>query len=402
VAFISELQRDFDVKQVELSATKSRTRSKVLVVIHPKEYLTPLSLRSNQFVLRGGQLIAFVDPFARWTGRRFQTEDCRRKAVPRSTNCSKPGCGFASGESRRDLEYAAQMRGERNPTVLALNETAVNKRRRRDGRRGQSVMAFSGGFSGSSAAGLTRTDLLKSSKRSQLVDAMMASFGAAQIANDFKASGTEYPLASVWPVVSRPHSRRANRSPPSRNQRAETEEKPADKSFLKESAQPTTVVLVGDADMIQNEVGGARIADARWTAADHSDEWQPRLRAGRSRTTGRRQQPDRRAQPRFAERPFTVVQKMQADAEGNYRSKIKELETSLSETQRKVNELQRSKDAGQRFILSPEQQQELANFRKTEGDVKTQLKEMRRKLRAKIDSLENRIKWINIAGMRRS
>jgi hypothetical protein len=99
------------------------------------------------------------------------------------------------------------------------------------------------------------------------------------------------------------------------------------------------------------------------------------------------------------ERPFTVVQKMQADAESNYRSKIKELETSLSDTQRKVNELQRSKDAGQRFILSPEQQQELTNFRKTEGDVKTQLKEMRRKLRVEIDSLENRIKWINIAGM---
>ncbi len=90
---------------------------------------------------------------------------------------------------------------------------------------------------------------------------------------------------------------------------------------------------------------------------------------------------------------------MQADAEANYRSKIKELEGSLAETQRKVNELQRSKDANQRFILSPEQQQELANFRETEAKVKTQLKEMRRQLRAEIDSLENRIKWINIAGM---
>jgi phage shock protein A len=90
---------------------------------------------------------------------------------------------------------------------------------------------------------------------------------------------------------------------------------------------------------------------------------------------------------------------MQADAESNYRSKIKELETSLSDTQRKVNDLQRSKDAGQKFILSTEQQQELTNFRKTEADVKTQLKDMRRKLRSEIDSLENRIKWINIAAM---
>ncbi|MFL6569080.1 MAG: hypothetical protein ACJ8LI_07905, partial [Chthoniobacterales bacterium] len=99
------------------------------------------------------------------------------------------------------------------------------------------------------------------------------------------------------------------------------------------------------------------------------------------------------------ERPFTVVQKMQADAETSYRSKIKELETSLADTQRKVNDLQRGKESNQRFILSPEQQTELANFRKTEADVKTQLKTMRRQLRASIDSLENRLKWINIAGM---
>jgi TolA-binding protein len=99
------------------------------------------------------------------------------------------------------------------------------------------------------------------------------------------------------------------------------------------------------------------------------------------------------------ERPFTVVQKLQAEADASYRSKIKELEQSLAETQRKVNELQQNKDANQRFILSPEQQQELVSFRKKEAESKTQLKQMRKKLRSEIDSLENRIKWFNIAGM---
>jgi chaperonin cofactor prefoldin len=99
------------------------------------------------------------------------------------------------------------------------------------------------------------------------------------------------------------------------------------------------------------------------------------------------------------ERPFTVVQKLQADADANYRSKIKELETSLAETQRNLNELQKSKEGGQRFILSPEQQQELVNFRKKEADAKVQLKNMRKQLRSEIDSLENRVKWLNIAGM---
>jgi DNA repair exonuclease SbcCD ATPase subunit len=99
------------------------------------------------------------------------------------------------------------------------------------------------------------------------------------------------------------------------------------------------------------------------------------------------------------ERPFLVVQKLQAEAEASYQSKIKELENSLAETQRNVNELQRKKEGGQQFILSPEQQQELANFRKTEANVKAQLKETRKNLRSSIDSLENRIKWLNIAAM---
>ena len=90
---------------------------------------------------------------------------------------------------------------------------------------------------------------------------------------------------------------------------------------------------------------------------------------------------------------------MQADAEANYRTKIKDLEGSLAETQRNLSELQKSKEGGQRFILSPEQQQELVNFRKKEADVKVQLKDMRKQLRSEIDSLENRIKWLNIAGM---
>ena len=99
-------------------------------------------------------------------------------------------------------------------------------------------------------------------------------------------------------------------------------------------------------------------------------------------------------------RPFTVVKSMQAKAEENYRSKIKDLEQSLSDTQRRLGELQQQKkEAGQRFIMSPEQQAELEKFRATERDVKRQLKEVRKNLRKEIDSLENRTKWLNIAGM---
>ena len=90
---------------------------------------------------------------------------------------------------------------------------------------------------------------------------------------------------------------------------------------------------------------------------------------------------------------------MQARAESHYQDTIRQLESSLAETQRKLNELQQTKQNGQQFILSPEQQQEISNFRKKEASIKAQLKDERRKLRADIDSLENRLKWLNIAAM---
>jgi DNA repair exonuclease SbcCD ATPase subunit len=99
-------------------------------------------------------------------------------------------------------------------------------------------------------------------------------------------------------------------------------------------------------------------------------------------------------------RPFTVVQEMQAQAEASYRNKIKEIEDSLRETQTKLNELQSKKEKGQqRFILSPEQQAELEKFRKKEAEAKRELKEVRKNLRKDIDALENTLKWANIAGM---
>ena len=99
-------------------------------------------------------------------------------------------------------------------------------------------------------------------------------------------------------------------------------------------------------------------------------------------------------------RPFTVVRQMEEEAQKSLRSKIKELEDSLQETQSKLSELQRTKEQGQqRFVLSPEQQQEVANFRKKEGEVKRELKDVRKRLNKEIDSLKNRLTWVNIIAM---
>jgi hypothetical protein len=62
-----------------------------------------------------------------------------------------------------------------------------------------------------------------------------------------------------------------------------------------------------------------------------------------------------------------------------------------------LNEMQAKKEPGQRQILSPEQQSKIAEFQKKQRNTQRELRDLRKNLRQDVDSLENRLKWANIA-----
>ncbi len=91
---------------------------------------------------------------------------------------------------------------------------------------------------------------------------------------------------------------------------------------------------------------------------------------------------------------------METRANEKFQAEIKRLEESASEAQRKINELQQAKkDKDQRFILSQEQQSELAKLREQEGNTRKHLKQTQKDLRKEVVSLENHLKIYNIATM---
>jgi ABC-type uncharacterized transport system involved in gliding motility auxiliary subunit len=404
-AIITELQHDFNVKQVEMTADKIPDDIQVLVVIHPKAIPEAAQFAIDQFVLRGGRLVAFLDPKSV-----LDQMGEGMGAPPSSSNLDKLlkawGLSFDTSKVVADMNYLARTRQGRAPAILILTEKAMNKEDIVTADADNVIMAMAGAFSGTPAQGLKESVLVESSTNSQLVDGMMAQFGGESIATSFSPSGKEFPLAlrltgkfktafpEGKPKASKPAPDEEENSP---NDEKKPEEKPA--PALKQSTKETTVVLIGDSDIIQDQIAVREIQNPfgpRWIMPANGNlsfaqsvveqlSGDSDLIAMRSRAS--------------QERPFTVVKKIQADAEANYRSKIKELENSLTETQRKVNELQKGKENenGQRFILSPEQQAELANFQKKEGEAKAQLKTVRKQVRAEIDSLETRVKWLNIA-----
>jgi gliding motility-associatede transport system auxiliary component len=407
-AFITELQRDFNVEQVEVTADKIPDDIQVLVVIHPKGISDVTQYAIDQFVLRGGRLLAFLDP-RDMLDRMGQGMGAQASTSNLDKLLRAWGLTFETSKVVADMNYFARTRQGRAPAILLLTEKAMNKDDIVTANADNIVMAMTGSFSGTPAKGLKETVLIKSSPDSELIDGMMAQFGGESIATNFNPSGKEYPLAvrlSGEFKTAFPKGRPKAAKPAPEEDKSQPNEQKTNKEedkggpWLKESTKETSVVLVGDADMIQdplairamqNPFGGQRLimpANGNLAFAQGIVE----QLSGDSNLIALRSRASR-------ERPFTVVKKIQADAEANYRTKIKELETSLSETQRKVNELQKGKETGQKFILSPEQQQELANFQKKEVEVKTELRSVRKQLRAEIDSLETRIKWLNIAAV---
>jgi ABC-type uncharacterized transport system involved in gliding motility auxiliary subunit len=398
--FIGELRRDYTVKRVGLDPEKIDDDVKVLLVIHPRGIGERAQYALDQFVLRGGKLIAFLDPSA-YFDQLGQMGGMGGGGTPSSLDklLKAWGLSFDSGKVVLDMRYLTGAGARTLPTLLSLNDNAFDPHDVATARLGSLLMPFAGAFTGKPVEGLSETVLMKSSTYSQLVDSFAATAQGEAAIRGFKPSGTEYPLAVRL-------TGRFKTAFPEGRPKAEDEKKKAAKASeakpeaaqLKESAGENAVVLVGDSDFINDgaavqiqEIFGQRIVIPRngniAFAQALVDQFagDPALIKLRGRAS--------------AARPFTVIRDMEAKARQAYLGKIKDLEDNLGQTQEKLNALQKGKGQGAGAILSAEQQTELENFRRKAAETRLALKEVRRELRADSEALQFWTKVLNIALM---
>ncbi|MFT6619177.1 MAG: ABC-type uncharacterized transport system involved in gliding motility auxiliary subunit [Limisphaerales bacterium] len=403
---ITELKNDFEVTEVQLTAEEIPEDVDVLMVIHPRGITPATEFAIDQFVLRGGKLVAFVDPLS-IIDRQNNGANSQMGGGPQTSSgldklFAAWGVGFDKSKVVADQNFMTQTSGrngqpENNMTVLSLSQTAVNTNEVATSQISALLMAFAGSFSGTPTEGLTESVLLRSSAASQMVEGFLATMGAEAIANDFKPDNSEKKLGirlSGKFKTAFPEGK-PGATPPAPD--APVDEKKDD--HLKVSENENHVVLIADADMlfdqfcvrVQNFFGQRVVQplNANISLAQNVIEQM----AGDENLINARSRA-------IKNRPFTLIAKMRTEAEERYRSKIKDLEGELQETQRNLNELQRAKeDQNQKFILSPEQKAELAKFRELQVETNRKLKDLRKDLRREIDGLQNSLKWKNILAM---
>ena len=409
--FLSELRQNYVVHDIPMTTDKIDDNVSVLLVVHPQGISDQAQFAIDQFLLRGGKMVALLDPFSFVEA---QTAGPYGGAAGYDSTLDKllPAWGiqFSATKVLADPAFATQVQRESavqsDPTILSVTSDGINRQDALGAAINDLLLPFAGVFTGKPADGLKEDVLVKSSTQAGLVDAAMLQAGADAVRKGLKSDNISYPIAirlsgkfkTAFPS-GKPAPKASPEPSPSPESGAASSPSPTPKSeSLKEGQSAGGVILVGDADFPYDAIAGRTqqvltqtvfvpsngnlnfIQSCVEQLAGDSD-----LIGIRSRSSGNR--------------PFVVVNKMEAAAEEKYQSKIDQLEESLNQTRQKLASLQTGKQSDQRTLLSPEQQAEIKKFQENEAAVSQELKQVRKNLRQEIDSLQNDVKWIDIAGM---
>jgi len=385
----NELKREFDVKEVPMSAKEIDKDINVLLLVHPRDAQPETEYALDQFVLRGGKLIAFVDPYAY-----FDQAPQMPGVPPQPSSSTLPqlfkawGVQMDPGKVISDVVFASGGGQRFTPTVLSLNRSAFNRDDIVAGSIETLLYAFGGAFQVKSVEGIRVTELVRSSANSMLVDNANATRAGDEATKSFQPSGRSLPLAL----------RLTGKFKTAFPQGLKEKDKPiAGTPTLRESSGENSVTLVADVDLLADgaavdvqEVFGRRIVVPSNGNLAFALGMVEQVAAGdelislRSRTA--------------AFRPLTVVRELEAEAQKQYFGKIQSLEDELQKTTAKLQELQKAQGAAGKSVqlLSPEQQAELDRFRKTVAESRLALKEVRKNLRQDAESL---VFWTKVANI---
>lgn len=397
---IKELRRAYQVEELAAGASAVGADIDLLVLLHPKE-LSPETLYAiDQFVLRGGRLLAFLDPVCMVDLQNAQQQQ-HMAPVPSDLGVLLEawGVSFSGGKVVVDRKLATRLRTgngpELMPTVLSVTRAEIASEDPAAAALSNLVLFTAGAFSGKGAEGLAKTVLLRSSDDVQLMESFAIQRSPADIMKDFSSDDTPKELAVKLTGTFR------TAFPDGRPGAAAAGSEAADSApaeGLRESARPGAVVLVGDADMLydpfcvraSNFLGQEIVQplnDNINLALNMIDNLlgDSALFSIRSRQT--------------AARPFVRVREMEADAEKRFQDKIAKLENDLRKVQMEIQGMQRNREQGERELLSAEQRELLKQYRRKESEAKQELKAVRKQLRRDIDSLQNRLMLANTALM---
>jgi ABC-type uncharacterized transport system involved in gliding motility auxiliary subunit len=373
----------------------------VLLVAHPKNLTDEMLFAIDQYVLRGGHLLAFIDPWceADDSAGQFAFGAQRSSGLAKLLDAwgvESPSDLLAADESMALRVYLGEQRNaESLPYVvwLGCDERSLSRDDPITGGLKQVIVGTAGFIRAREGAqnALTITPLIRTTDK-----AMMMPRDALMIPPDPKALLKRYTPGSASLVLAARLGGKAKTAFPDGVPGEKKDDSPVP---LAESAGDVAVVLVADCDLL---------SDSMWVRVDNffgqqfarkiSDNADFVMSAldnlmGSSDLLAIRARRD-------TNRPFKVVEEMRLNADKRTLSELEVLQAKADETEKRLRELQAQRDDKDKGImLTPEQVAEIEKLRREQIETRRAIREAQRSLRADIERLGRHLKFINIALM---
>jgi ABC-type uncharacterized transport system involved in gliding motility auxiliary subunit len=398
---LSQIEQIFTLRNLTADVDHIDKDVDVLMIVHPKQLAAKTLYAIDQFVMRGGRVLLFIDPTS---GADTSGADPSNPMAAMTANHSSDlepllaSWGIAYdptkvvGDMGRGLEVRASMQSQPvlHIGVLGLHKADLNPNDVVTASLDSINMATSGWLAARQGAKTTFEPLIWSSNEAGPIPA--ARFVMLQdpsvLRDGFKPTGTRYALAAriTGPVESAyPQGPSADQKPPAGPPVA----------HLAKSMVPANIVVIADTDLLldymwvqSREMLGQRVAQVFANNGDLVANILDNL-SGSSALISIR------GRATFS-RPFEKVEALKRQADDRLRAKAQELEAELRQTQSKLTELQTKRTDQASLMLTPEQEQEIKKFTDEKTRVRKELRETQRSLDVDIDRLNSWLKVINI------
>lgn len=417
---VRQLREFFDLRTVEPTATAVPAEVDVLILVHPKNLGEATLYALDQFVLRGGRLIAFVDPHCEADDSGADPSNpFAGMNAPKNSDLGRlftawgvrlvPAKVVGDRQTALVVNASSQRGGqERVPFVpyLQLGKDYMNTGDVVTGELQDLKMGLAGALEQlPEAGGFEFVPLIQTSAEAMLIDASKLSFfpQAQDLLKDYQperaytlAARVRGRFATAFPEgkpAAAPETAEADGETPEEDPAAA-----ASGEHLNAAADVCTVLLVADADMLSDRFW-VQVVDFFGTPmAQYVSQNFDFLVYAIENLSGSNDLLGIPSRKEF-ERPFERVEALAKAAQEKFQVRAGQFQEQLRETQNKLRQLSFEETGSGDLVLSPAQRDEIKKLQEEELRLQRELRNINLELNKDIDRLGTRVKLMNIGLM---
>ncbi len=418
---LEQARQLFEVRSLSPTLTQIDEDVDILWLLHPRDLGEPALYAIDQFLMRGGRVLAMVDPFAQLDQPDPMDPTGGMEHVPASSLnrlLSAWGVRVPEEEIVLDDVFALSVSGMDQRPVRHLGLIGI----RRDGLDEATVttaaleqinFAFSGHIVRDGDSALTLDALVSTSGQAAVVPAFTARMSpdpdslreafepqgepltlAARISGSVPTSFPDGPPAAANDADS---ANAENVDDAIEDEGNGVESIEAGRGeHLAQSRGDINLVLIADSDIASDRMWvqvqsffGQRLPSAFASNGDFLINTLDFL-GGSEELMGLR------GRAPF-QRPFTRVETLRREADARVSETLASLEAELRDTEQRLAQLQSAREDAGSLLLSPEQEAEIERFRTRQVQLRQELRQVQREREASIEALGTRLKILNIA-----